>query len=289
MNQKNVAALLTCHNRQAKTITCLESLYRAVVPPAYQIDVYLTDDGSTDETGKAVKELFPQVNVIQGDGNLFWAGGMRLAWETAMNEKQYDAYLLINDDVRLNRHFMLNLLRAEAHSLAETGMKGIYAGATVDGTTGQVSYGGSMITQNHLILTLQKLAPASYPQSCDLANANVLWISGCVVEKIGIFEKRYTHGIADYDYSLRAIKNNIPLWLAPDVCGVCDHDHEKNWKTGVSLKERILWMKSPKGLAYSEYMFYIRKHFPVYLPYAFIMIWMKILFPFLWDRFKRMT
>lgn len=286
MSKMNVAALLTCHNRKAKTIACLESLYRAVVPPAYQIDVYMTDDGSTDGTGKTVKELFPQVNVIQGDGSLFWAGGMRLAWKTAIDGKQYEAYLLINDDVILHRNFMLNLLKAEAHSLAETGKKGIYSGATVDGTTGQVTYGGSVITQNHLIMNMQKLAPASYTQRCDLANANVLWVSGCVVEEIGIFEKRYTHGIADYDYSLRAMKNKIPLWLAPDVCGVCDNDHEKNWKTGVSLKERILWMKSPKGLACSEYMFYIKKYFPAYLPYSFIMMWMKILFPFVWDRFK---
>lgn len=289
MNTKSIAVLLTCHNRREKTISCLESLCMAVVPPAYHIEVYLTDDGSTDGTGKAVNEMFPHVNLIQGNGNMFWAGGMRLAWKTALDRKRYDAYLLINDDVILHRNFILNLLNAEVFSLSEIGMKGIYAGVTVDGHTGEVTYGGSVITQNHLIMTMRKLAPASYPQQCDLANANVLWISGYVVDRIGIFEERYTHGIADYDYSLRAIKSNIPLWLAPGVCGTCDHNYGKNWKTGVSLRERIHWMKSPKGLAYSEYMFYIKRYFPAYLPYSFIMMWMKILFPFVWDRFKKMS
>lgn len=286
MNEMRVAVLLTCHNRREKTIACLESLYRAAVPSACQMDVYLTDDGSTDGTGTAVRELFLHVNVIQGDGNLFWAGGMRLAWKTAMERLKYDAYLLINDDVLLHRDFILNLLKAEAYSLAETGKKGIYSGATVDGITGKVTYGASVITHNHLIVTMKILPLAAVPQQCDLVNANVLWISGCVADQIGIFNERYTHGIADYDYSLRALKHKIPVWLAPHVCGECDHDHGNNWKTNASLRERILWMKSPKGLAYNEYLYYIRKHFPAYLPYSFIMMWMKIFFPFIWDRFK---
>ena len=286
MNTMRVAVLLTCHNRREKTIACLESLYRAAVPSACQMDVYLTDDGSNDGTGTAVRELFPHVNVIQGDGNLFWAGGMRMAWRAAMEVDRYDVYLLINDDVLLHRDFMLNLLKTEAYSLAETGKKGIYSGATVDAITGKVTYGASVITQNHLIVTMKKLSLASVPQRCDLFNANVLWISGGVVDQIGIFSERYTHGIADYDYSLTASKHKIPVWLAPDVCGVCDHDHVSDWKTSASLKARIHWMKSPKGLAYNEYLYYIRKHFPAYLPYSFIMMWMKIFFPFIWARFK---
>lgn len=286
MNIKNVAVLLTCHNRKAKTIACLESLYQADIPPAYHIDVYLTDDGSTDGTSEAVRKRFPGIHIIKGDGNLFWAGGMRLAWKTAIEGKSFDSFLLLNDDVILYRNFMLNLLETDSYSLTETGKSGIYSGATTDDITNEVTYGGSVIKQNHFLLTMQKLNPGQYPQRCDLVNANVLWVSGEVVKRIGIFDERYTHGIADYDYSMRAKKKNIPLWLASGVCGVCNHDHGKNWKTGVSLKERILWLKSPKGLAYSEYLFYVKRHFPLYFPYSFIMIWMKILFPFIWERFK---
>ncbi|MDD2314968.1 MAG: glycosyltransferase family 2 protein [Proteiniphilum sp.] len=286
MNKKNVAVLLTCHNRKAKTIACLESLYQADIPPAYHIDVYLTDDGSTDGTSEAVSKQFPGIHIIKGDGNLFWAGGMRLAWKTAIEGKSFDSYLLLNDDVTLHRNFMLNLLETEAHSLAETGKSGIYSGATIDDITSQVTYGGSVIKQNHFLLSMQKLHPGSYPQRCDLVNANVLWVSGEVVKRIGIFDERYTHGIADYDYSMRAKKKHIPIWLASGVCGICNHDHEKNWKTGIPLKKRISWMKSPKGLAYSEYMFYVKRHFPLYFPYSFIMIWMKVFFPFVWERFK---
>lgn len=286
MNEMNIAVLLTCYNRKAKTIACLESLYQSNIPSGYHLDIYLTDDGSTDGTSEAVEKLFPDVNVIHGNGNLFWAGGMRLTWRTAMEVKPYEAYMLINDDVILDQHFILNLLEADAYSLQKTGKSGIYSGATVD-ENGKLTYGGAIITQNHFIMNARKVAPKSYPQRCDLTNANVLWISRSVVDQIGIFDERYTHGIADYDYSRRAVENKIPVWLAPNVCGVCAHDHGRNWKSSnMPLKQRIAWMKNPKGLAYSEYMYYIRNHFPLYLPYSFTMLWMKIFFPVIWDRFK---
>lgn len=287
MQKQNIAVLLTCHNRKTKTIDCLSSFFKATIPTEYELDIFLTDDGSSDGTGEAVKGLFPQVKVLKGDGNLFWAGGMRLAWKTAMSEKSYDAYLLINDDVVLYPDFFVHLLETEAYSLAQTGKKGIYSGATMD-DSGMVSYGASVIKKNHFIMTAQKLEPASQPQRCEFTNANVLWISGDVVDKIGIFSEKYTHGIADYDYSLQAVKKQIPVWLAPNVCGVCNYDHGKKWKSNnIPLKQRIAWVKSPKGLAYNEYMYYIRKHFPMYLPYSFFLMWMKVFFPFIWDRYKK--
>lgn len=287
MKKRNIAVLLTCYNRKYKTIACLKSLYQSTIPAEYLLDVFLMDDGSTDGTYETVKELFHHVRLIRGNGNLFWAGGMRLAWETAMNEKSYDVYLLINDDVVLHPGFLMNLIKAEEYSLAVTGKVGIFSGATVEGETGRVTYGGSRIKNNLIVVRLQMLTPGVQPQRCDITNANVLWISKNVVEKIGIFDHRYTHGIADYDYSLKARKNQFPVMLAPGVCGVCNDDHGKNWRSNqYSLKERIAYLKSPKGLAYDEYLYYIGKHFPMFLPYTFLMLWMKTLFPSIWDRLK---
>lgn len=287
MQKRNIAVLLTCHNRKTRTIACLSSLSQASIPSEYLLDVFLTDDGSTDGTGAAVKELFPQVQVIRGDGNLFWAGGMRLAWKTAMKEKSYDAFLLINDDVELSPGFFINLLEAEAYSLAETGKAGIYTGATIDENSGRVTYGGARVKDNKIVVRIQMLTPQKQPQRCEITNANVLWISKEVVDKLGIFDTRFTHGIADYDYSLQAHKMKIPVLLAPEICGICSDDHGKNWRDNqYSLRERIAYLKSPKGLAYSEYMYYVGKHFPMFLPYSFVMLWTKTLFPFIWDRFK---
>ena len=203
---KEVAVLLTCYNRKAQTIACLGSLFEATIPEDLHLDIYLTDDSSTDGTGDAVKELYPRITLLKGSGNLFWAGGMRLAWTTALQTKPYDAFLLINDDVRLQRDFMINLMKTEEYSLRKRGKTGIYCGTTVDGKSGDVSYGGSRITTNHIVMRSKLLIPKNKPQECQIANANILWVSKEVVDQIGILDDRFTHGIADYDYSLGPIK-----------------------------------------------------------------------------------
>src|SRR5690606_12833222 len=178
---KEVAVLLTCYNRKAQTIACLGSLFEATIPEDLHLDIYLTDDGSTDGTGDAVKELYPRITLLKGSGNLFWAGGMRLAWTTALQTKPYDAFLLINDDVRLQRDFMINLMKTEEYSLRKRGKTGIYCGTTVDGKSGDVSYGGSRITTNHIVMRSKLLIPKNKPQECQIANANILWVSKEVV------------------------------------------------------------------------------------------------------------
>lgn len=55
---KTIAVLLTAHNRKEKTLLCLDFLFKQKQVEEYTIDVYLTDDGSTDGTSEAVKKHF---------------------------------------------------------------------------------------------------------------------------------------------------------------------------------------------------------------------------------------
>lgn len=287
MDNKEIAVLLTCHNRNEKTLTCLDSFYNANKQEGYSFDIYLVDDGSTDGTGDTIKQFFPAVNYILGNGKMFWAGGMRLAWKTALKSKDYYAFLLLNDDVILYEDFLDHLIKTEEYAILNDGRKGIYTSATIDNFTNKITYGGEKIETNHFVVRHKLLIPKEYPQKCELTNANILWISKETVDIIGVFDMHYTHGIADFDYSLRAIDKGIPVYLAPNVGGICVFDHGLNWKSNnTPLKERISFLKSPKGLAYREYLYYIKKHFPLFLPYSFIALWLKTLFPFIWDRFK---
>ena len=67
---KSIAVLLTVFNRKDKTLQSLERLYKLLPLDNIQVDVYLTDDGCTDGTPKAVTEYFPQVNIIHAKGVL---------------------------------------------------------------------------------------------------------------------------------------------------------------------------------------------------------------------------
>ena len=63
---KRIAVLLTVYNRRDKTLYCLDRLYHQENMDNYKVDVFLTDDGSTDGTSEAVCTKYPKVHIIKG-------------------------------------------------------------------------------------------------------------------------------------------------------------------------------------------------------------------------------
>lgn len=106
---KRIAALLTVFNRKDSTISCLENLFGQQLREGITLNVYLTNDGCTDGTPEAVKSKFPEVHIINGDGNLFWNRGMYRAWQEAAKE-DYDYYLWLNDDTYFLDHAVNSLV-----------------------------------------------------------------------------------------------------------------------------------------------------------------------------------
>ena len=277
-----LAILLTSHNRKEKTLSCLESIHGQTDIPNINYKIFLVDDNSGDGTAEAVKSLYPPVNLIQGNGNLFWAGGMRLAWREAINtHKNFDYYLLVNDDTILLNDALKNLF-ADFSILKNDNC--IIIGSTKDQVSGEFSYGGRLL-RNGYNLNSKKVKPnGSSPQLCHLGNANIMLVPKTVVENIGILSDDYTHAFADYDYTLKARKARIPSYTCSYYCGYCSDDHGVNWKTAEhSLRQRIQYLYSHKGLAYKEYLIYVKKFFPFFLPQAWFLVWTKTFSPFLWE------
>lgn len=131
MEQISIAVLMTCHNRKLKTLATLESLFKQKLTSEIALNAYLVDDGSTDGTAAAVQQTYPQVKIFSGDGNLFWNGGMRVAFSEAMKDDP-DYYLWLNDDTRLDPE-ALNVLLTTSSELMKKGEKrAIVAGSTRD-------------------------------------------------------------------------------------------------------------------------------------------------------------
>lgn len=280
-----IAILLTTFNRKQKTLSCLRNLNRQKLPSGAQADIFITDDNSSDGTAESVAFHFPEVHLLKGTGSLFWAGGMRNSWNAAL-PGNYDYYLLLNDDTLLKDDAINTMLQYNMQAIADNRLPAICVGSTCD-HEGNITYGGKALTSKYSLQGKFIFSEDEF-QPCDLGNANIMLVPALAVERIGILSSAFTHGIADYDYTLKAKKAGIEVLVAPGFLGTCIHDHDKNWKsTKVRLKERIAFLKSPKGLAYSEYLGFIRYHFPFSYPAAFSKLWLKTLFPVLWDTFKK--
>ncbi|UKT62402.1 glycosyltransferase family 2 protein [Pedobacter mucosus] len=278
-----IAVLLACFNRKEKTLSCLESVYTQDLPKNVELTVYLTDDNSSDGTREAVAERYPKVKVFKGSGSLFWAGGMRNSWTNALAAPT-DYFFLLNDDTILEKNAISRLLD---HYKKPSSVSSIAVGSTFDSENQVISYGGIKL-YNQKKVHYHSVYSEVETIECDMSNANIMLVPTEIVQKIGILSDKYTHSIADLDYTLRANKAGFKVALVPGILGSCADDHGNNWKSSnSSLRERINYLKSPKGLAYKEYLGFIKTHFPSHVPEAFVKLWLKTLFPVLWDKFKK--
>ena len=273
-----IAILLTCFNRKDKTYVCLTSLYNSISKNCL-FDIYLVDDGSTDGTATMIAEHFPEVRLIKGSGSLYWAGGMRLAWQSAIKSGDvYDGYLLINDDVEFCDGFMSLLIVTHEYALSHYSKPGLYVLST-KGKSGEYTYGGHVLRKSIFHHRYDMIIPTNLPQSCDLTNANILFVTPEVVQSIGILDSHFTHSLADFDYGLSAKEAGFPVLVAPGVGGYCEDDHHVPYETVLPLKARIKRLYSVKGIALNEYLYYLNKHFRFKAAYAFVVLWLKTLLP----------
>ncbi|QWX84797.1 glycosyltransferase family 2 protein [Cellulophaga sp. HaHaR_3_176] len=278
---KKISILYTCFNRKEKTLKSLKSLYKAIQKLENQIEfeVYLTDDGSTDGTSEAIRSSFSEVQILKGSGQLFWANGMINSWKEAL-KNNYDGYLLLNDDTELYENSIEQLLSCHVHSLKKFNQEGIYIGATEDKHKKKLTYSGSVLL-NKFLYTQKRLAPNGDFQYCDLANANIMLVSKQVVDKIGILSTGYDHGIADYDYTLMASQKKLPVIIAPEYCGHCEYDHIDFYVnyTSKTIKERKELLYSPTKMAFKSNVKYMKKFFPLRLPFYVFFGYFKLYFP----------
>lgn len=279
---KHIAILITCFNRKEKTLRCIERIYaNKGINEQYNAEIYVVDGGSNDGTPIEIKNRFPKVKLTIGNG-LYWAGGMRKAWNEAVLSKQdFDMFLLLNDDTDIYDDCILELLKADEYSKKKYGKRGIYIGSTKDYLTDSVSYGGNTIKDG-------RLTPNGKYQECTMGNANIMMVSYECYQNLGHLCDKYTHGLADYDYTLRAVENNIPVIITPTYCGTCSNDHSHPWLSQKhSLKERIKFLYSPKGLAYKERLYFNKRFFPKQYVFLWFKLWLKTFFPIIWDCYKK--
>lgn len=270
----SISVLMSCFNRRDLTLGCLEALYGLQAAEPRHLTTILVDDGSTDGTAAAVRDRFPQVHVIAGKGNLYWNGGMRVAFGEALKEG-FDYYLWLNDDTMLMPDALDVLLRT-SRELAVKGITAIVTASTCD-SSGKRSYGGVHVSKG---LVTRKLVPVDPSMTeavaCDTMNGNCTLIPGAVADKIGNLEAGFTHSFGDLDYGFRAKAAGFGVYTAPGYLGRCsDNSRSGTWRdTKSSFRKRWKHLTSPKGSPFKEWALYCRRHqgplWPLYVisPYA---------------------
>lgn len=271
---RNIAVLMTCHNRKDKTLQCLQFLHaQQGLGIDFTIAVFLVDDGSTDGTSEAIKRKFPLVNIIQGDGNLYWNRGMHLAWKSAVATNDFDYYLWLNDDTTIFESAISNTLA----SSKLTGKEVILCGCTQSFESKKITYGGR---KNGILLE-----PNDILQHCDLINGNFVLISKLIFNEVGMLDPLFHHGLGDHDYGLRAQKKGFNSYVTSSYVGYCEQNDFVNicFRPNVPIVKKLQHLYSPLGVNPLIYYVYDKRHFGLKSAVKhFFSIHLHVLFPTLW-------
>jgi GT2 family glycosyltransferase len=249
---KSIAVLITCHNRKPSTLRCLDLLSKQDLPGGHFIDIYLVDDGSTDGTGEAVRESFPNVHLISADGSLFWSRGMYLAWQHAA-QSDPDFYLWMNDDTFVLPGCIQQLLVTWNEYAARGKERCIVLASCRDPDTGVHSYGG-VVREKRPDCFTPVLPDPTLAKECDTLNGNCVLIPKPTFQVLG-FARRFQHSFSDADYGLFATRHGFPVVVAPGYLAECKpnpqwecRDYHNNWQNrSLSRKERWRLLLSRKG------------------------------------------
>lgn len=250
VSTKSLAVLLTCFNRVETSKACLDHLFSAILPESIELEVFLVDDGSPDQTGEIIKAHFPKVNVLQGTGDLFWNKGMRMAWEEAAKTRDFDYYLWLNDDTLVKENFLISLLK-DGELLQSSSL---IVGSIESKKYGKMTYGGHRGETS--------VFPNGQPQEVQFANGNLVLIPKAVFEKVGMLDKTYTHLYGDFDYSLCVQEAGLKCYCSSEYLGYCEENVHSYWGAEELNKyQKFQLLHSPKGVHLSKCYYYKRKHY----------------------------
>lgn len=244
-----ILAIFTCFNRRELTERSMKTLAEN---EQVQFDYVVVDDNSTDGTREMLKAQPYQVDVVVGDGNLFWNGGMHKAIEhVKANYPDYEYYMLMNDDTKFFPGIFDEML-------PELKKDTVMVGA-ICGEDGELSYGGIKYIKG---IKYKKYGPEAQDVRCDTFNANCVIVPHDIFMQVGI-DPFYQHSIGDFDYGLQISKKGYDIHIYAKYVGECnDTDLSLTWQNESLPKwERIKLKESRKGLPFADWFHFLHKNF----------------------------
>ena len=243
MHMPKIAIVLAVHNRCKLTEEFLKSLFEQTFKDFVTIVV---DDGSTDNTSNMITNKFPEVVLLKGDGNLWWAGATNLAIRHAVTNYKVDYICTVNDDTILDPSFLEGLYKT-----ASIDPKRIVGGFSYDiAKEDQLLYDGSVV--NWLTGKITCLNSTEMGTAHDALLELTYYIGrgvmipSSVFSEVGYYDAaRFPQSWADNELIFRAKRSGYKVYSTKNARQFIYSDESKHIK-----------LKANKSLAnYRAYLF----------------------------------
>lgn len=236
-----IAIVIPVFNGLEFTKACLKNFYNpdnSIENNELEYSVVIVDDGSTDGSGDWIKSNFPQVKILNGDGELWWSGGINLAVRYALDELQSDYILWWNNDIIADDNYFTKL-----SELLKNNDSNVILGSKIylaqDGKT-VWSVGGEYNPKNGF----KDMIGRGQSDSGELSQIKECqWLPGMgtvthksVYEKIGYLDDdNFPQYHGDSDFTYRAFKAGFKILAYPEL-KIFNNTENSGLKHGESFK-----------------------------------------------------
>jgi GT2 family glycosyltransferase len=188
--------IIPIHNRRETTLNCLRHL--RVNGDLANLDAIVVDDGSTDGSEQAVRAEFPEVQILRGNGELWWTGAVALGMQHAFFNGA-EAVCWLNDDCLPAAGTLRRLTEACLASPEK-----VVAPACFDATTGE--------PVSNAFIGRKRVAPGPATCAADGLSGFCVALPRAVWMKIGLPDARhFPHYYGDNAYTLLARRAGFPV------------------------------------------------------------------------------
>ncbi|MFH1280919.1 MAG: glycosyltransferase family 2 protein [Candidatus Beckwithbacteria bacterium] len=225
---KKICTVILEYQNPKMTLDTLDSLKKALVPVGYTNQIIVIDNSPVpDGTLEIALKKRKSIQLIITNQNTGFAAGNNLGIKKGL-KKKFDLFLLINNDVEVDKYFLKHLLKA-AKSGADLVVPKIYFAKGYEyhkdkykkSELGKVIwYAGGYFDWNNVFakhIGVDEVDKGQYdrPKPIDFANACCLLVKREVFNTIGLFDSKYFLYFEDADFSYRAFKYGFKILYEP--------------------------------------------------------------------------
>jgi GT2 family glycosyltransferase len=246
MPHPSVAVVIPVHGRLPLTLRFIES-FRQVRYAPYQL--IIVDDGSPDDTTAVLAREHPEIILLRGDGNLWWAGATNLGVRFAL-EQGFDYVLTINNDAVVSTDFLERLVAtAQDNPASIVGCRINYKEPVnrvwgVGGYTDWENTGFPLQLHDYGCEEREVLRRRPNPFPVELLTGCGTLVPVACYQDVGLYDARmFPQYHADAEFTLRAARQGYPPLV--DLHAVIWNDEPQTCTVRNLLVPRSPWYWRP--------------------------------------------
>lgn len=216
----NIVAILPTFNRKNYLKIIIEQLLSQILLDNISLFIVVVVDGNKDGTLDMLKNNYPSVYTILGDGHLWYTKSMNLGFKFAQKLNP-DLILTLNDDVEIDNNYISTII-CDFNTLDKKNL--ILGSISVSNDKKKlIQFAGDYLNKkkslnfksyfDSLKISYDKNVHFGIKQSSTLPGRGML-IPNKILTDLNYFDEKLPQYGSDTDFCLRAIKRNVSIGIS---------------------------------------------------------------------------